>query len=261
MLDPAPRRPLAALVLAALAVVIVAVAAQVTPPNVGNATDGNPAVGGPRALTLAPEVLDRYVGFYERGGHALQQVSRQGSRLFMQLVPGNFAAQELDADSETDFWSVAPQGTHTTFLLDERGRVTGFLQHTDRPKYALVWPRVDASTAQRILTADRVRFQSQTPMPGSEAALQRMIEGVLEGSCSGEAAAWLKSLCEQTMRDLHWERIYASWGAVQSMKFLRVDEDGMEIYEVRQEGGRSEWGICLDANGVIQDSDNQRTGR
>jgi len=58
-----------------------------------------------------------------------------------------------------------------------------------------------------------------------------------------------------------WERIYASWGAVQSVTFLRVDEDALEIYEVRQERGRSEWGIYLDANGVIQDSDNHRTGQ
>ena len=32
-----------------------------------------------------------------------------------------------------------------------------------------------------------------------------------------------------------WERIYASWGAVQSVTFLRVDEDALEVYEVRQE--------------------------
>jgi len=191
----------------------------------------------------------------------LVQISRQGSHAFMQPVPGNYAPRELSADSETDFWTLVRRGLHYTFLLDERGRVTGFLEHSDRPRYALVWPRVDAATAQEILSANRVRFQSQTPMPGSEAALRRMFDGVLKGQCIDGVAPWLKSLCEQTMRDLHWDQIYASWGALQSVRLLRVDEDGMDVYEVRQERGRSEWAIYLDANGVIQDSDNQRTGQ
>ena len=64
------------------------------------------------------------------------------------------------------------------------------------------------------------------------------------------------------MKDLHWEQIYASWGAVQSVKFLSVEEEsGMDVYEVRQEHGRSEWAIYLDADGVIQDYDDRRTGQ
>lgn len=261
MVESAPRKPQAALLLAGLAFALVAVAAQVTPPNVGDAVDRSPADPGSGALTLAPEVLDRYVGFYERGGHVLFHISRQGTHLFTQVAPGNGAAVELRAASETDFWILVRQGTHETFLLDERGRVTGFLEHSDRPRYALFWPRVDGATAEQILADDKVRFQSQTPMPGSEAALRRMIDGVQNGKCIEEMAPWLRSLCEQTMTDLHWERIYAGWGAVQSVNFLHLDEDGLEVYEVQQERGRSEWGIYLDANGVIQDSDNQRTGQ
>src|SRR5262249_36347102 len=95
MVDPAPRGPLVALILAGLAFALVGAAAQVTPPNVDDVADAISADGGPRALTLAPEVLDRYVGFYERGGHALFHISRLGSHLFMQLAPGNGAAMEL----------------------------------------------------------------------------------------------------------------------------------------------------------------------
>ena len=249
--DPAPRGPAVASMLVLLAFALVAVAAQVTPPNVGNAADGEP-----HALILAPEVLDRYVGFYARRGHVVTEVSRRGSRLFVDGV-------ELSAESETDFWvTTEQQGSHNTFLLDERGQVTGLLEHNDRPKYELLWPRVDASAAQRIEADNRVRFQSKSPMPGSEAALRRVIDGVLKGKCIDELAPSLKSGCEQTMRDLHWDQIYASWGAVQSVKFLRVGEEtGMDVYEVRQERGRSEWRIYLDANGVIQDYHDERTGQ
>ena len=252
MIDPALRRPAAApTMLVFLAIAMVAVAAQVTPPNAGNAADGTP-----HALILAPDVLDRYVGFYARRGHVVTEISRQGSHLFTDGV-------ELSAESETDFWvTTAPPGVHNTFLLDERGQVTGLLAHNDRPKWELLSPRVNASTAQQIRVDNQVRFQSQTAMPGGEAALRRLFGGVLQGQCIDELAPWQKSGCEQTMRDLHWEQIYASWGAVQSVKFLRVEEDGgMDVYEVRQEHGRSEWSIYLDADGVIQDYDDQRTGQ
>jgi len=257
MAEPAQRGPVAAPMLVLLAFTLVAVAAQVTPPNVGAAADGES-----RVLILAPEVLDRYVGFYARRGHRVIEISRQGSHLFMQWATG--APEELSAESEKDFWpTTAQQGGHVTFLLDERWRVTGLLEHNDRPKFELLWPSVDASTAERIRADNRARFQNQTPMPGSAEALRRMFDGVLKGKCIDEAAPGLKTGCERTMRDLHWEQIYASWGAVQSVKFLRVDEedDGMDVYEVRQEHGRSEWSIYLDANGVIQDYDDRRTGQ
>ena len=250
MADPALRGPVAAPMFVLLALALLTVAAQVRPPNAGNPADGESS-----ALILAPEVLDRYVGSYVRRGHIVTEISRQGSHLFEDGV-------ELKAESETDFWPTMQQkGVHNTFLVDERGRVTGLLEHNDRPKYEMLWPRVDASTAQRIGADNRVRFQSQTPVPGSEAALRRMIDGVLKGECIDEAAPALKRGCEQTMRDLHWQQIYASWGAVQSVKFLRVEEDvGWDVYEVRQERGRSEWGIYLDANGVIQDYQDRRSG-
>ena len=49
-------------------------------------------------------------------------------------------------------------------------------------------------------------------------------------------------------------KVYASWGAVQSVKFRRVDELGQDVYDVRQERGLSEWAIYLDDYGVIQDA-------
>jgi bla regulator protein blaR1 len=256
MVDPAQRGPAAALLLVLLATALVAIAAQVTPPNVDNAADG-----APRALSLAPEVLDRYVGFYASRGHVVIEISRQGSHLFTQGV--TWTPVELSAESETDFWVTnEQQGVHNSFLLDGRGRVTGLLEHNDRPKWELLSQRVDASTAQRIREDNRVRFQGQTPMPGSAAALRRLIDGVLKGQCINEVAPDLKSGCEQTMRDLHWEQIYLSWGAVQSVKFLGVEEEsGMDTYEVRQEHGRSEWDIYLDVNGVIQDYHDERTGQ
>lgn len=52
--------------------------------------------------------------------------------------------------------------------------------------------------------------------------------------------------------------IYARWGAVQSVEFLRVETYGHDVYAVRQEGGVSTWIIVLDSNGLIEDAHNIR---
>ena len=131
----------------------------------------------------------------------------------------------------------------------------------DRPKFSYTWPRVDAVAAQQILANNKVKFQSQTPTPGSEPALRRLIDAVRMGKCDEhEVAPWFAKLCEETQADLHWGQIYASWGAVQSVEFIRVDYSGGDVYSVRQEHGRSEWMIYLNASGVIEDADNQRIG-
>jgi hypothetical protein len=251
--DRGKRGSVPAIVLGCLAVALVAVAARVTPPNVSRQADEEPP-----ALTLAPEILERYVGLYVMSGHAVIVISREGSHLFIKPGNGVFPRTELTAETETDFWiGLVGPGGHDRFVLDEQGRVTGILEYSDRPKVATFHPRVEPSIAQQILASNQVRFQSQKPVAGSEAALRRMIDGVLNGKCIDEEAPWLRRVCEQTMAELHWNRIYASRGAVQSVIFTRVDEVGQDVYDVRQEGGRSEWAIYLDENGVIQDAQNQ----
>jgi len=242
------RRPAVAAALGGLSLALLAVAAQVTPPNVAGAGSGEP-----HALTLAPEVLDRYVGFYVRGSHAVVRISREGSRLFRQRGTG--PSLEIVAETETDFWQREDNSVHESFVMDKEGGGTGVVEHSDRPKFSYLLPRVDPAVAQQILARARIRSQSQAPLPGSEAALRRMVDGVREGKCIEEQAPWFKKLCEETIRDFQWDRLFASWGAVQSVRFLRVDDTGQDIYEVRQQHGRTEWSIYLDDYGLIQDAD------
>src|SRR5258708_3080283 len=77
MIDPAHRGPVAAPMFVLLAFALVAVAAQVTPPNVDNS-----AAGAPHTLILAPDVLDASVASYARSGHAVIEISLQTTRLF-----------------------------------------------------------------------------------------------------------------------------------------------------------------------------------
>jgi hypothetical protein len=166
-----------------------------------------------------------------------------------------FPPDELFADSETEFWSKL--GSQATFVLDEQGQVTGFREHSERPRYAYIWPRVDASAAQQIMANVKARIRSQTPTPGGEAALRRMIDGVRAGRPNyDEMAPWFADLVRETVS--LYQSIYASWGAVQSVEFRHVDDLGRDVYEVRQERGKSTWSIVLDSDGLIADADNIR---
>jgi hypothetical protein len=47
---------------------------------------------------------------------------------------------------------------------------------------------------------------------------------------------------------------------VRSVEFSHVDDTGGDVYEVRQEHGRSKWMIYLNTSGVIEDTFNKRIG-
>src|SRR4029077_12353902 len=72
--DPAKRWSLATVAPVSLALALVALASQVVPPNVGNLAGNDQG-----SLILTPAVLDRYVGFYVKGGHTVYTIARSGT--------------------------------------------------------------------------------------------------------------------------------------------------------------------------------------
>ncbi len=244
---PAQWGAVAAVIFGGVALGLVAVAAQVTPPVLTNSAGSEE-----QAVVLAPEVLDRYVGFYVRGANMVHAMTRDGARLFFH-VPG-YEPMEYFAASETDF-SCKEGGETLTVVRDEQGQTLGLVRHFGKFSYTM--PRIDASAARQIVADNKAKFQSQTPTPGSEAALRRMIDGVRAGKPNyDEMAPWFAELVKQTL--YIYAPTYARWGAVQSIEFRHVDMNGGDVYEVRQEHGISTWTIFLDSNGHIEDADNYR---
>ena len=242
--DPAKWDSLAALIFGCLALALVVVAAQVTPPNVGS-----PA--GARPVRLTSDILDQYVGFYAKGSHFIFGLRRDGAQLVKYLPsdPG-FGPVKLALNGDGEF--VGLGGSLHTFERDAQGEVTAVIIN-----YGLVsvpFQRIDASTAQAILANNELRVRSQVPMPGSEAALRRLIDGFRSGRPNyDEMAPWFGKLVSETM---DYNRAYERRGAVQSIEFRHVDEFGADVYEVRQEGDLSQWAIFLGSNGLIEDADN-----
>jgi bla regulator protein blaR1 len=245
--DPAKWGSVATLLFGSLALALVAVAAQVTPPNVGSSDRGRPVI-------LTPAALDQYTGFYVRGANLIFAITRDGARLLLQ-VPAH-DPMEIIADSNMNF--VAVNGSPPfTFVRDGQDQITGLVLHYGTT-FSVPMPRIDASTAQQILADNDVKARSQTPTPGSEAALRRLIDAIRAGKPNyDEMAPWFAELVRETT-DLN--RLYARWGAVQSIEFRHVDIIGGDVYEVRQEGGLSTWTIFLDSNGLIEDAINFRGG-
>ena len=94
------------------------------------------------------------------------------------------------------------------------------------------------------------KIQSQSPTPGSEAALRRLIAGIGAGKPNyGEMTPELADVTRQQLSKL--QGAVSGFGAVQSVEFRGVGNQGWDIYDVKQEHGAMQWRILLAADGRI----------
>jgi bla regulator protein blaR1 len=230
-----------------LAAALVAVAAQVAPPNVASADRER----GPLHLTAA--VLDQYVGSYLRGANIIFSVTRDGERLLLEAWA--HPPVEVYADTDMNF-TLRTGGPRFSFMHAASGQATELIAHYDIGgiSFSVPIPRIDASTARAIKANNEARAQSQTPAPGSDVALRHLVDGIFKGKPNyDQMAPWYAELVREGSPATRL--IYGKRGAVRSIEFRHVDQNGGDVYEVRQEGGVSWWTIFLDSNGLIEDAD------
>ncbi len=199
-----------------------------------------------KEITLDPKTLDRYVGKYQLGPGAILSVSRDGDRLFGQLTgQPNF---QLFPESERKFF-LKVVDAQITFDIDPQGKTTQATLHQngrDAPA-----KRVDDAEAEALSAALAKRIKEQTPAPGSEAALRRDIEELRLGQPKYELMS--PALADVTRRQLpKLQSTIGALGAVQSVSFKGVGQDGVDIYEVKFEHGSTEWRIVLGPDGKIE---------
>src|SRR5262245_22381256 len=121
-------------------------------------------------VSVAPEILDRYVGHYKTHKYSVLTIRRDGGRL---LVRSPLGLGELVPTSETEFWGTISQAPYT-FATDAEGNATALIIQQDGVDVTI--PRIDDETYAEIKAALAARIESKTPVPGSEAALRRLIE-------------------------------------------------------------------------------------
>ena len=127
--------------------------------------------------------------------------------------------------------------------------VIGGKQEADRLAVDILSLLVTAR--QAVIRADiDKRFKAQTPSPGSEAALRRIIEELRRGSPNYDLIG--TGYARQARRQLADEQAaIVALGALQSLTFKRVGPAGPNIFDATFEKGIQEWRIWFNPEGVV----------
>lgn len=227
-----------AALLGCASVCLIAVAAQVSPPNSTESTQSVAAV--------APSVYDQYVGHYQFTESLVMTISREGNRLLTRLT--GQPPVEIFPSSPTEFFAKVVNA-QITFDTDAQGRATALTLHQGGRDH--VAPRMDDQLAQQIEDAVKARVQSQTPNPGSEGAIRRLYAGLLSGKPNYDemgpelAAATRKQFTGLTTAAQHL-------GPIESMQFRGVGNQGWDVYDVHHQNGVSTMRVMLSSDGKIQ---------
>ena len=227
---------LTALPMAALAMTFTAFAAQIRPLSASSRQVGNVPAG----------VLEGYAGSYDFfDGRAVMTVKVDGTHLVTRLTgqgPVGFYPERA-----TTFFAKLLKA-QITFVESADGETTALVLRQNG--HAVTAPRIDPATAAHIRDTLRARYESQTPAPGSAAALRHLIEGLRSGQ--PDYAAMTPQLAKATREQL--AQLHAGLsraGAIESIRFLGVTRTGVDVYDVEQEHGMTHWHIVLDGDGKV----------
>ena len=196
-------------------------------------------------ITLDPKVLSNYVGSYELGANAILTISREGNQLFSQLTGQNKIP--VFPESERKFF-LKVVNAQLTFDTGVQGKSTQVTLHQNGRD--MVAKRIDEAQATALGAALAKRIKDQTALPGSEAALRRVIDELRSGEPKYELMSpAFADLTRQQLPQL--KGLLAQFGAVETVTFKGVGAGGADIYELKFEHASSEWRITLAADGKI----------
>jgi hypothetical protein len=190
-------------------------------------------------------ILDDYIGFYQFNDSAVFTVTREADHLLTRLTGQRDAP--IYPQSPTEFFSDVVDA-QITFVPREGRPATSLILHQGGVNFHM--QRIDAATAQQITSRTEEKVKSQSASPGTEAALRRLIEGIISGQPNyDEMSALLAEATRQQLPNL--QSGLAELRAVQSVTFLGVGAQGEDVYSVRHENGAAHWRIALDSKGTI----------
>ena len=206
--------------------------------------------GERKEITLDPRLLERYLGAYQLAPGVNLLITRENNQLFSQLT--GQAAFPIFPESETMFFLKVVdsqiefpkddiQGKKSQLTIHQNGR--------DTPA-----ERLDDAEAKRIAdsaAASAKRFKDQTPAPGSEAALRKMIADTRQGKPDYDhMSPGLAAATRQQLPQLQASLTQA--GALQSLTFKGVGPGGADIYSAKFENGSMEYRILLGPDGKVE---------
>ena len=196
-------------------------------------------------IALNAATLDCYVGFYQLSDNVVMTVTRDENKLVTRLT----GQPELPIypQSNTGFFAKIIDA-QISFIADKQGRAESLVLHQNGR--IIPMKRIDATIAQQIEAKTAEKLKSQSASPGTDAALRRLVEGIISGKPNYDE---MSSGLAQATRD-QWPGLLsnvAQLGSVQSIQFLGVGRQGEDVFILRQEHGASNWRIALDSKGTI----------
>jgi bla regulator protein BlaR1 len=227
-----------AILLSGVAVCLLAVATQVSPPNSAAAARAQ------SASAVNPAAYNGYVGYY-RANDAIMVVTRLGDRLFTRLV-GQGHVEYFSTGTADEFFSRAVSA-RITFETDARGRASALTVHQNGEHR---FTRIDDAAGKQIDDALTARVRAQSPNAGSEAALRATFAAFRAGAPPD--ALMTASMIAATHQQ--WETIKhsaAEFGDIQSVEFRGVGANGWDVFHVRHEHTLVTWRIILSPEGQI----------
>jgi hypothetical protein len=190
-------------------------------------------------------ILNGYVGFYRLNDNAVFTVTRDENHLVTRLT--GQGAVPIFAQSDTEFFAKIVD-VEISFVPGTKGQARSLILHQGGGNIAM--ERIDGATAQEIASKTAERMKSQSASPGTEAALRRLIDGIISGKPNYDEMS--SGMAEATRHQLpNLQLGHAELGAVHSVGFLGVGTQGEDVYTVRHDNGASHWRIALDSKGTI----------
>lgn len=202
-----------------------------------------------KEIPLDPQILSRYVGVYHMDSGANMLITLKDNQLFAKLDKQQ--ALPIFAEAKGLFFYKAVSAQIEFTQEDAQGRPAQLILHQGGRN--LPAKRLDDAQAKVLFDAEAAfakRFKDQTPAPGSEAALRKMIADTALGKPDYDSmAAEFAALTRRVLPDIQSE--ISKLGSMQSVTFKGVGPGGADIYLVAFEKGAQEWRIRLDADGKI----------
>jgi hypothetical protein len=190
-------------------------------------------------------ILNSYVGFYRLNDNAVFTVTRDENHLVTRLT--GQGAVPIYPQSDTEFFAKIVDA-EISFIPGTKGQARSLILHQGGGNIPM--ERIDGATAQEIASKTAERMKSQSASPGTEAALRRLIDGIISGKPNYDEMS--SGLAEATRHQLpNMQPGLAELGAVHSVGFLSVGAQGEDVYTVRHDNGASHWRIALDSKGTI----------
>lgn len=202
-----------------------------------------------KEITLDSKALSRFVGAFQLGP-APMLITLENQQLYSKL--GNQPVLPIFPESPTRFFPKVVDAQLEFSQDDNRGRPAQLTLHQNGRD--IVGKRLDDTETKRLTDAAAAvakRIKDQTPAPGGEAALRKMIEDMRVGR--PDYATMSAGLADATRQQLpQIQSSFTQLGQVQSMKFKGVGTAGPDIYEVKFEKGSLEYRIWLAPDGKVE---------